>query len=168
MRQRRTLRGTSLVLGVAGLCLAVPASVGAQQQNPDSAAAKRPAAPPELVFEREVFTYPNIRRRNPFGPLTGTENGPRFEQLRLMATIYDANNPSASLAMIGTSTVRTSTDSTNVSVTPRGQSWYLRVGGVVGSVRVAQIFKDSVVVEVAQFGITERKVMRLETRGGTQ
>jgi hypothetical protein len=167
MRRSGTLTGAGTALAL-GLCLAVPLGLRAQQQTPDSAAAKKPTKPPELVFEREVFTYPSVARRNPFAPLAGTEQGPRFDQLRLMGIMYDANDPSASMAMIGTSTVQTSADSTQVTVSPQGQAWYLKVGQAVGSIRVVEIRRDAVVVEVAQFGITERKVMRMESPGGTQ
>lgn len=168
MRRSRTLATPGAALGLVGLCLTAPLGLRAQQQAPDSTAPKQPTKPPELVFEREVFTYPSVARRNPFAPLAGTEQGPRFEQLRLMGIMYDAKNPSASMAMIGTSTVRTSQDSTQVTITPRGQAFYLKVGQAAGSVRVVEIHQDSVVVEVAQFGITERKVMRMESPGGTQ
>ena len=168
MRRSRTLAMSGAALGLVGLCLTAPLGLGAQQQTPDSAVATKPTKPPELVFEREVFAYPSVARRNPFAPLTGTEQGPRFDQLRLMGIMYDANNPSASMAMIGTSTVQTSQDSTTVTVTPLGQAWYLKVGQAVGSVRVVEIHQDVVVVEVEQFGITERKVMRMESPGGTQ
>ena len=169
MNAGSTLIRAGVALGIAGLCLAAPRRATAQQQKPDSTAQK-PAEATELVFEREVFTYPSVPRRNPFVPLSGTENGPRFEQLRLMGVIYNNSDPSASMAMIGTSTVRTSQDSTNVTVTPQGQTWYLRVGQTTpgGGIRVAEIHPDSIVVEVEQFGITERKIMRLETRGGTK
>ena len=161
-------RGAGLLV-VAGLGLLVPVGLAAQQAKPDSTKPK-PTQPTELVFEREVFSYPTVQRRNPFVPLTGTEQGPRFDQLRLMGIMFNAQDPSASVATIGTSTVRTSTDSTNVTVTPRGQAWYLKVGQTTpgGGIRVVSIQPDSVVVEVDEFGITERKVMRLETRGGTQ
>ncbi|MCG6956660.1 MAG: hypothetical protein LJF04_11790 [Gemmatimonadetes bacterium] len=162
---RLTIAGVALAFGI---CLAAPMGLAAQQQTPDTTAAKKPAKPPELVFEREVFTYPSVARRNPFAPLAGTEQGPRFDQLRLMGIMYDANHPSASMAMIGTSTVQTSADSTQVTVSPQGQAWYLKVGQAVGSIRVVEIRQDAVVVEVAQFGITERKVMRMESPGGTQ
>jgi hypothetical protein len=167
MRRSGTLTVAGAALAV-GLCLAPPLGLAAQQQTQDSTAAKKPTKPPELVFEREVFTYPGVGRRNPFAPLAGTEQGPRFDQLRLMGIMYDANDPSASMAMIGTSTVQTSADSTQVTVSPRGQAWYLKVGQAVGSIRVVEIRQDAVVVEVEQFGITERKVMRMESPGGTQ
>lgn len=168
-RPSRCRSGPGLVL--LALCLALPAGLTAQQkQKADSTAAQgKPGEPGQLVFVREVFTYPTGGRRNPFVPLTGSETGPRFEQLRLMGVIYDNANPARSMAMLGTSTVHTSKDSASVSVTPQGQTWYLKVGGTVGNVRVVAIHPDkSIVVEVDEFGIAQRKVMRMDTPGGTQ
>jgi hypothetical protein len=157
-----------LGLVMLGLCLAAPAGLAAQKAD-STAAPKKPGQPAELVFTREVFTYPNVARRNPFVPLSTADRGPRFDQLRLMGVIYDDHDPANSVAMLGTSTVSMSTDSTNVSVSQQGQTWYLRVGETTGNVRVVEIRPDySVVVEVDQFGITERRVMRMATPGGTQ
>lgn len=157
-----------LGLVMVGLCLVVP--VGLAGQKADSTRApNRPGQPAELVFVREVFAYPDLTRRNPFAPLSTADRGPRFDQLRLMGVIYDDHDPAASVAMLGTSVMRTSQDSTTVSVTPQGQTWYLKVGETTGNVRVVAIRPDfSVVVEVDEFGITQRKVMRMETPGGTQ
>lgn len=157
-----------LGLVMLGLCLAVPAGLAAQKAA-STKAPQKPGQSADLVFVREVFTYPNVVRRNPFSPLSTADRGPRFDQLRLMGVIYDDHDPAASVAMLGTSVIRTSQDSTTVSVTPQGQTWYLKVGETTGNVRVVQIRPDfSVVVEVDEFGITQRKVMRMDTPGGTQ
>ncbi|MCG6987938.1 MAG: hypothetical protein LJF06_07140 [Gemmatimonadetes bacterium] len=165
----RALGGRSgLGLVMVGLCLAAPVGLAAQKADSTKAPTK-PGQPAELVFVREVFTYPSVVRRNPFAPLSTADRGPRFDQLRLMGVIYDDHDPTASVAMLGTSSVHTSQDSTDVSITPRGQTWYLKVGETTGNVRVVEIRPDfSVVVEVDEFGITQRKVMRMDTPGGTQ
>jgi hypothetical protein len=165
----RAPRGSGgLGLVMLGVCLAVPVGLTAQQAAAKAAPTK-PAQPAELVFVREVFAYPDIARRNPFVPLSTADRGPRFDQLRLMGVIYDDHDPAASVAMLGTSVMRTSQDSTQVSVSQQGQTWYLKVGETTGNVRVVEIRPDfSVVVEVDQFGITQRRVMRMETPGGTQ
>lgn len=153
------------------LCLAVPAALGAQQnsQKADSAKAEQPTGPTELVLSREVFTYPSIDRRNPFVPLTGAnQGGPRFDQLRLMGIVYYADHPSQSVATLGTSSMTTSTDSTSVSVTPQGKTYYLKIGETAGNVRVVEIHPTMVVVEVDEFGIAQRKIMRMDSRGGNQ
>lgn len=150
-----------IVLAAAALAAAAPAAA----QEPPPA---QPPPPTELVFEREVFAYPAFTRRNPFRPLTGSnQGGPRFESLRVLGIIH-SSDPSHSTAMLGTSTVEVSADGTSVNVAP-GQSWYLKVGQSIGNIRVVEIRPDQVVVEVEEFGLTERKTMQLQIRrlGGT-
>lgn len=151
-------------LGLISASAALLAPLGAEAQGPPPA--QQP--PTELVFEREVFTYPTGARRNPFRPLTGSnQGGPRFETLRVLGIIHSAD-PRASTVMLGTSTVSVSEDGTNVSV-GKGQSWFLKVGQSIGNVRVVEIRRDQVVVEVEEFGLTEQKIMQLQIRrlGGT-
>ena len=153
------------ILGLLAGALLLPLAAAAQEPP-----ANRPAQqqPTELVFEREVFSYPTLQRRNPFRPLTGSDQGaPRFEQLRVVGILY-SDDPSGSVAVLGTSTVELSADGATVTVQP-GPSWYLKVGQSVGNIRVVEIHRERVVVEVAQFGLTEQKIMQLQTRrlGGT-
>ena len=151
----KRIRSAGLVLAGA---LLLPVGVRAQQEQPPA----QQQGPTELVFEREVFRYPSFQRRNPFRPLVAGEGGPRFEQLRLMGVIYDAD-PASSVAVLGTSAVSISEDGQEVSVTD-GKSWYLKVGQSIGNVRVIEIRREQVVVEVEEFGLTEQKIMQLETR----
>jgi hypothetical protein len=136
------------------------------------AAASQESPPPprqaELVAEREVFQYPTFQRRNPFKSLgAGSEGAPRFDQLRLMGIIFSEDR-SASVAVVGTSTVAVSEDGSQVSV-DEGRAWYLKVGQRVGNIRIVDIREEQVVVEVEEFGLTERRTMQLQTRrlGGT-
>lgn len=155
-------RLATLVLILAAVALLVPDRASAQEPPP----VQQP--PTELVFEREVFTYPTFARRNPFMPLTGSnQGGPRFEALRVLGIIH-SDDPRASTAMLGTSTVNVSADGASVTVA-QGQSWYLKVGQSIGNIRVVEIRRDQVVVEVEEFGLTERKTMQLQIRrlGGT-
>jgi hypothetical protein len=151
--------GLALVTGT----MLLPVGLRAQQQQPPPPRQQ----PTELVFEREVFRYPSFQRRNPFRALVAGEGGPRFEQLRLMGVLHDAD-PASSVAVVGTSAVSISEDGLNVSVT-EGQTWYLKVGQSIGNVRIIEIRREQVVVEVEEFGLTEQKIMQLETRrlGGT-
>lgn len=155
-----------LLLAFAMGTFAIPGAVRAQEQTPPPAQAQQQAT--ELVFEREVFTYPTFQRRNPFHALAGgTQGGPRFEELRLEGIIY-SDDPSASVAVLGTSTVEYSDDASTVTVQP-GRSWYLKVGQSIGTIRIVEIHREQVVVEVEEFGLTEQKIMQLQTRrvGGT-
>ncbi|HKJ02594.1 MAG TPA: hypothetical protein VJ997_09070 [Longimicrobiales bacterium] len=161
MMTRHAIRGLVLSVGMAVL----PAVAAAQEPPP---AGGPPAAQTELVFEREVFAYPSFQRRNPFKPLVaGDQGGPRFEQLRLMGIIH-SDDPALSVAVLGTSTVTISQDATTVEV-QGGEAWYLKVGQTIGNIRIVEIRREQVVVEVEEFGLTEQKIMQLQTRrvGGT-
>lgn len=155
MRRDRSSRGIPGVsagsAGLALLALALPAVLAAQEPP-----AGPPPEPTELVFEREVFDYPTYERRNPFRPLTSETSGPRFEQIRLRGVIYSPD-PRRSVALLA-------------AVTPgsdgAGQTRRVRVGESWGNVRVLEIRRDEVVVEVEEFGLTERRVMQLERRRG--
>ena len=148
-------RGRWLVPLLAGLFLLVGPVTA---QEPDD---EPPPPPPgaqdtvQLIFDREVFTYPAHQRRNPFRPLSGPgDAGPRFEELTLMAVVLSPD-PGGSLAVF------------QVPGTPEagGGVHRLREGQTLGNVRVVEIRFREVVVEVEEFGLRERVTMRLE-RGG--
>ena len=77
-------------------------------------------------------------------------------------------SPALSVAVLGTSTVTISQDATTVEV-QGGEAWYLKVGQTIGNIRIVEIRREQVVVEVEEFGLTEQKIMQLQTRrvGGT-
>jgi hypothetical protein len=153
----------SLLGAAAGALVLLLPSVAAAQEDPPAR-----QQPTELVFEREVFAYPGFQRRNPFRPLTGAIQGaPRYDELRVLGIIF-SDRQSESVAVLGTSTVEYSEDASTVNVQP-GQSWYLKVGQSVGNIRVVEIRREQVVVEVEEFGLTEQKTMQLQIRrlGGT-
>ncbi|MDH5590351.1 MAG: hypothetical protein OEZ65_04570 [Gemmatimonadota bacterium] len=146
------------LMWVLGLVMAVqPAAVSAQEPPPGP---PQQAEPTELVYEREIFSYPRYERRNPFRPLLSSDEGaPRFEQLRVLGIIYSAV-PGASVATLGTSTVQVSEDGTQTTVsTDRSRSWYLKAGQSIGNIRVVEIRRDQVIVDVTEFGLPERKIM---------
>lgn len=149
------LRQGLILLGAAALL-----PVGLTAQDPP------PTPPPatELAFEREVFEYPTFQRRNPFRALTaGDQGGPQFDQVRLMGIIY-SDDPSSSVAILGTSTVEVAEDGSSVTVSPDGQAWYLKVGQSIGNIRIIEIRREQVVVEVEEFGLAEQRIMQLQTR----
>jgi len=124
------------------------------------------APPPQrdtlvLRAEREVFAYPGFERRNPFKPLTGAEGGPRFEVMRLQGIIYSAE-PGRSVALLTTGAAARSGAPGSPGV--RGESARLRVGERWGNVRVVEIRPDRIIVDVEEFGLAERREMRLQTR----
>lgn len=143
--------------------LALPAALAAQQAGGPPA----PAAETELVFEREVFQYPSFQRMNPFVPLDAGAGGPRFEQLSLIGVVY-AGPGGRSVAVLSTGGVTVNQDGT---ISPRaGEAFYLRAGERLGNVTVVEVRPDMVVVDVEEFGLTDRRTIELVSRreGGTE
>ena len=155
------LLGAAFLLPSAGL-----AQQGSQAQEPPArtAAAEEPEA--ELTFEREVFAYPLFSRRNPFRPLLASEEGgPRWEGMRLEGIVYDAD-PRYSIAIVssGRAGLR-GQQRAEAASGPVGEMARLRVGERWGNVRVLQIRRDHVLIEVEEFGLTEQRTMHLPVRG---
>lgn len=150
---------------LATAALASPASVVAQDDQ-----AAPPPGPPvetELVFEREVFDYPVFDRRNPFRPLVAADQGgPRYEDVRLSGIIF-SENPANSVAIFNDASVTVNEDGTLSA--EEGDSYALKVGQTMGNITVVEITLDYVVVDVEEFGLTDRKTMRpLNLLGGNQ
>jgi len=128
-----------------------------------------PPPPPdttELVFSREVFIYPTYERRNPFTPLiSGDLAGPRFEELSLLGIVYFAN-PELSIALFGSGNQGAAGPSGSVAA---AETHRAHVGEVVGNIRVIEIHRMFVIVEVEDFGVTEQRRMELPRlgRGGS-
>jgi len=149
---KRFLMGWILLILFAGL---FPGAAPGQQrpppQRPDTA---------DLVFEREVFFYPQYERRNPFVPLLdGAEGGPRFEEIRLLAVIY-SSNPDLSVALFGPRAGEGEAEQQAARRTYRA-----RRGERLGNVRILEIQQTRVVVEVEEFGLTEQHIMELQRPG---
>ncbi len=164
------MRIISLRLGVAlvaGLTFAPAALVAQDGQQPPPPPARPDSV--ELRAEREVFAYPGFERRNPFKPLVGPDEGagPRFEVMRLRGIAF-SREPGRSIATLvaGGGTMMTDAGVQQV----RGQSARLRVGQRWGNVRIVEIRRDRIIVEVEEFGLSERREMRLPARsqGGSR
>ncbi|MEQ1856328.1 MAG: hypothetical protein ABL963_07655 [Longimicrobiales bacterium] len=154
-------------LGLAGVWAALlPLAVAGQEPAPAQAPGG-PAPEPELVFEREIFQYPSFTRRNPFVPLEGAGGELRFEQLSLIGIMYSPD-PSASVAVLSTGGVTLADDGT---VTPvDGDAYNAKVGQRIGNTTIREIQRDRVIVDVEEFGLTDRRTMVFISRrpGGNQ
>lgn len=149
----------AIPVAMAALALASLADPASAQDRP----VVQLADTADLVFEREVFAYPSYVRRNPFVPLLSADgNGPRFEELELLGVVHHAN-PLYSVALFGVGSV------TNAGSGGGGgggggslfQTHRLRRGDIIGNTRIVSIGVDRVVVEVEEFGMTERHVLEL-------
>ena len=99
------------------------------------------------IYEREVFDYPSIGRRDPFRALNaGEQLGPRFEDLELSGVLY---NP-------GVGSVATLTDHRS------GRRYRAREGDTFGEVRVAAIRTDQVDFVITSFGISRRETLSVK------
>jgi hypothetical protein len=134
----------AVIMAAGGLILlALAAEPASAQANPAQQDTVR------LVLEREVFSYPTFQRRNPFRPLTGRDEGPRFEDLVLLGVIQTAD-PGSSVALLG---VRGGGDG--------GQTYRVRVGERLGNSRIVEIRRQEVVASVEEFGVSENRILRL-------
>ncbi len=109
-------------------------------------AAQTPAQTAE-VYEREVYDYPSLGRRDPFRPLNaGEQIGPRFEDLNLSGVLY---NPAVG-------SVATLTDQKT------GRRYRAREGESLGEVRIAAIRPDEVDFVITSFGVSRRETLRVK------
>lgn len=147
----RTVLGAALVSGL--LAVGAPTTAAAQSEDPPQ---PPDTTPTELVFEREVYSYPTFDRRDPFEPLSsGSEGEPRFEDLTLLGVIY-STNPTESVALLGISLGEE---------TQAGNSFRVRRGDRIGNTRILAIQTDRVIVEVEEFGLTEQRSLAVKRPG---
>lgn len=138
------MNGRMAIVAFAALLCAAPAAA----QRP--AAADTTVAEPQLVFDREVYSYPAGGRRDPFQPLTGSEDGPLFEDLTLRMIIF-ARDPRESLVL-----VQDVTDKVH----------RLRRGDRVGNATVVDIGRTRVLFSVNEFGVYRQGVLDLKPTQG--
>jgi hypothetical protein len=122
----------------------------------DAPAATNVADSVQLVFEREVFTYPDFERRDPFRPLTGdeTSGGPRFEDLVLLGVVLSPD-ARTSVAVVGARPPGSTSDQAPT------RTFRLRTGETLGNVRVIDVRRREIVVEVADFGVRDTRTLAL-------
>ena len=118
-----------------------------------------------LAFEREVFSYPEYERRNPFRTLVSADGGgPRFENLLLLGILY---SPFAgeSIALFGEGTRTVTPSSGNVpetvTVDLTGGTYRVREGATLGNLTVRTIDRLQVTIELVEFGLTESRTLLL-------
>jgi hypothetical protein len=135
---RAGLRARHAVLAAVGAALLPLTAVPAAAQT---------AAAASSVYEREVFEYPSLGRRDPFRALNaGEQIGPRFEDLRLSGVLYNES--------IGS--VATLVDEQT------GRRFRVRAGDMLGQARVAAIRVDEVDFLITAFGISRQETLRVK------
>lgn len=137
---------------------ALTAPLSAQQESStdgteaDEARASADSVAPAdstITYTREVFTYPEQGRRNPFAPVdAGVEEGPRFRDLRLRGVIYSPSTGSVAVLQDETT----------------GERYRVRDGQRIGDAQVLQIQRSQVTFAVSGVGQTRQETLQVEKR----
>jgi hypothetical protein len=143
-------------------CVAiVPVLVTAQGARPRAAAPDKIVVPtPDLpkdsagniIFNREVYSYPRSGRRDPFASLITTGDiRPILADLEIVGIILDGSRSVATLRDISSSEI-----------------YRVRVGSTFGRMRVTAIRQREVSLAIDEFGFTRQEVLSITvpSRGG--
>lgn len=143
-------------------CVAiVPVLVTAQGARPRAAAPEKIVVPtPELprdsagniIFNREVYSYPRSGRRDPFASLITTGDiRPILTDLEIVGIILDGSRSVATLRDVSSSEI-----------------YRVRVGSTFGRMRVTAIRQREVSLAIDEFGFTRQEVLSITvpSRGG--
>ena len=107
---------------------------------------------PPPVYEREVFTYPAVDRRDPFQPLhLDTQAGPRFGDLTLAGVLYHPQLGSVAIL----------TDRST------GRRYRARERDIIGTARVVRIRMEEVDFVITSFGVSRQETLRARRERGT-
>lgn len=151
------------LLAIALLAVALPLILVAQGDRPGAATEAPPPIPTadlprdsagNLVFRREVYTYPRSGRRDPFVSLIlSGDIRPLVSDLEIAGIMYDPTGRNSFATLKDAST---------------GVLYRARVGSVFGRVRVTAIRQREVAVAVDEFGFTRQEVLSITvpSRGG--
>ena len=147
--------GCQLVPAAAAIAVALAATMvaPAPAQEADTAraaadSASEAAAADTSVYRREVFSYPEQGRRDPFRPLQSfASTGPRLDQLQLSGILYGGPDSESVVVLVDPST---------------NARYRLRVGDSVGFARLARVEARRAVFAVRGFGRDRNVVLRLK------
>ncbi|MXW55338.1 MAG: hypothetical protein F4Z33_02610 [Gemmatimonadales bacterium] len=104
------------------------------------------------TYEREIFTYSALDRRDPFQPLhLDTRAGPRFGDLTLVGVLFTPQLGSVAIL----------TDRTT------GRRYRARERDNIGAARVVQIRTEQVDFVITSFGVSRRETLRVRRERGT-
>jgi hypothetical protein len=134
------------------LTLAALAIAGVSEAAAQAAAAQARADTSRMTIEREVFTYSAGGRRDPMVSLAGTGDiRPLITEIELVAIIYDEGG-SNHMALIR-------------NIKDKRTQYRVRVGQMIGRLRVTQITRREVVFAIDEFGFSRQQ--RLSVRPDT-
>jgi hypothetical protein len=139
-KPRRVVRVVSNTSRAKAPAPAAPAPATAPAATP---AAAPSSSQPEVLINRETYTYPDAGRRDPFVSLMNTEEiRPLLGDLKLVAIAFDATgrNSVAVLRDIGTK-----------------EQYRVKVGQQIGRMRVAAIHEKEIVFGIEEFGYSRQE-----------
>ena len=143
IRTRMTFGVMSASCGLLAVMVWTSVGVG---QEPREQEPREVESDTVQIYQREIFEYPSLNRRDPFLPLTaGQQLGPRFEDLQLSGVLYAPE--------VGS--VATLTD------TKTGKRYRTREGDSLGGIRVVAIRDDAVEFVITSFGVSRRETLRV-------
>ena len=110
-------------------------------------AKKARGAEAEIAFSREVFSYDDAGRRDPFLSLLASGDlRPAYNDLKLVAVAYDPTGRKSVAIMRDVSS---------------NDQYRVRVGQTLGRMRVAQIHPKSVTFTIDEFGYSRQEILAL-------
>ena len=169
----KTIRSISMICGLAVVCAAAAYAARAQtpakqpivrvvantttasdksrMQPPVAAPAAVASAPkatvPELLINRESYSYPGAGRRDPFVSLMNTEElRPLLGDLKLVAVAFDATGRNSVAVLRDLSTK---------------EQYRVKVGQEIGRMRVAAIHQKEVVFGIEEFGYSRQESLAM-------
>lgn len=138
--------GTALALTVAALVV-LAAPVRAQDLPAQDSSA--PAIDTSSVLMREVFTYPNGDRRDPFEPLSAhSDMGPQFQDLYLAGIIHSPELGSVAVLVDRTTLKR----------------YRLWKDDVIGGAKLIEVRPTEAVFTVMAFGVSRQETLRVKSQ----
>ncbi|MEO8193831.1 MAG: hypothetical protein ABI681_08260 [Gemmatimonadales bacterium] len=105
------------------------------------------AATPEVLINRESYTYPGMGRRDPFVSLMNTEElRPLLGDLKLVGIAFDVSGRN-SVAVLRDVTTK--------------EQYRVKVGQALGRMRVAAIHQKDVVFGIEEFGYSRQESLAM-------
>lgn len=151
------------IIVLAAVAVALPLLGKAQGRRQPAASASKAKVSTEgivrdssgnVVFNREVYSYPRSGRRDPFASLIASGDiRPLLADLEVVGIIFDPT---------GRSSVATLKDVSSNEI------YRVRVGSVFGRMRVSAIRQREVGLAIDEFGFTRQETLSITvpTRGG--
>jgi hypothetical protein len=130
------------------------ATKAAPDSSPKRGSVSQSGSKGAVTFYREVFTYDQAGRRDPFLSLMATgELRPMITDLTLVGVIYDESGRN-SVAIL-------------VDASAAGQSYKKKVGDVMGRMKITKISENSITLNIDEFGFARQETLLIDRNSRT-